>query len=86
MSVSQLFLSPVASGHVLREFYAPSVLELAHASSIHSAALMMDRATGQLVIERGGEQLFRNDIMDLFILAQPTPDLRFQELVDLFLT
>lgn len=86
MSVSQLFIAPVASGHVLSEFHINPGLELAHAASIHNSALAMNRATGQLVIERGGEEMYRHNIMDVVLLAQPTPDLRFQELVDLFLT
>ena len=46
----------------------------------------MERTTGQMVIERAGEPTYRHDIMGIVILAQPTPDLRFQELMDLLET
>ena len=86
MSVSQLILAPVASGHVLSERHLDPGLVLAHSSSIHTAMFTMERATGQMVIERAGEPTYRHDIMGVVVLAQPTPDLRFQELVDLLET
>ncbi len=86
MSANQLAISAASTGHVIRDSYTSGTLQLAHSGSAHNAVFVMDRTSGQLVVERCGEQLFRNDIMQLTALVAATPDLRFTELVNLLVT
>lgn len=87
MAATQLSLDTAASGHVLRDYYTTGGTQrLMHLGSVHNTTLVMNRATGQLVVQRDGQEVFRADIMQVSSLVSATPALRFTELVNLLVT
>lgn len=86
-AATQLSLDTAASGHLLRDYrLVGGSQQLVHLASCHNTLMIMDNYTGQLSIQRDGQELFRADIMGISTLASATPSLRFTELANLMVT
>lgn len=83
----ELAIVPAATGNTTRDYSdIGAALGLIHTGSVHTCTFVMNRTTGELVLRRHDKEVYRGDIMDLSILAQPTPALRFTELCALLTT
>lgn len=79
---TQLVIEPCVTGHVLTD-YIGATKTLEHVASCYNTTLSMDLATGYLRMRRADKLVFEGDIMDISLLSQPTPALRFVELANL---
>jgi len=79
---TQLVIEPCVTGHVLTD-YIGATKTLEHVASCYNTTLAMNNSTGYLRMLRGDQLLFEGDIMDISLLSQPTPALRFVELANL---
>lgn len=88
MSATQLTLNEAAaSGQVLRNYYESGGQQrLVHLASVHNTAVVMDRTSGELVLQRDQQEVMRTNIMSITALTALTPALRFAELVNSFAT
>lgn len=87
MASTQLSLDTTGSGHLLRDYkLTGGVQQLVHMSSCHNITIIMDNSSGQLVLMRDNQELFRADIMSITALVSATPALRFTELANLMVT
>lgn len=86
-AATQLVLDAAASGYVLRDYrLVGGDQQLIHLASCHNSLLVMSNTSGELSIQRDGQELFRADIMDVTALVAATPALRFTELANLMTT
>lgn len=88
MATNQLGLNEAAaSGQVIRDYREVSGQQvLLHLASAHNSVAIMDRATGELVLQRDQQEVMRTNIMSITALTALTPAARFTELVDSFAT
>ncbi len=82
-AATQFSIDAAATGHVFRDYFTSGGLQrVAHIASAHNSLFVMDRASGQLVIQRDGQEVFHTDIMNITALVAATPALRFTELAN----
>lgn len=88
MATNQLELNEAAaSGEVLRDYRESGGQQvLMHLASVHSTTAVMDRTSGELVLQRDQQEVMRTNIMSITALTALTPALRFAELVNSFAT
>jgi hypothetical protein len=82
-AATQLTIEAAATGNIMREYISSGGANITtHIASMHNAMYIMDRTTGQLVIQLNGEEIMRADIMNVASVAGATPALRFTALAN----
>lgn len=82
-ATTQLSIEAAGSGNIMRDYISSGGSQInLHLASMHNSKFTMDNTTGTLVIARGGQEVFRANIMNIASVAGATPALRFMALAN----